>query len=44
MGSTGTTLVGMLTDELDRRGLKRGVAAVSGALGLGAAVIIETLP
>lgn len=44
MGSTGTTLVGMLADELDRRGLKRGVAAVSGALGLGAAVIIETLP
>jgi 3-oxoadipyl-CoA thiolase len=44
MGATGTTLVGMLADELDRRGLKRGVAAVSGALGLGAAVIIETLP
>jgi acetyl-CoA C-acetyltransferase len=44
MGSTGTTLVGMLADELDRRGLKRGIAAVSGALGLGAAVIIETLP
>jgi len=44
MGSTGTTLVGMLADELDRRGLKRGVAAVSGALGLGAAVIIEALP
>jgi acetyl-CoA C-acetyltransferase len=44
MGSTGTTLIGMLADELDRRGLKRGVAAVSGALGLGAAVIIEALP
>jgi len=44
MGATGTTLVGMLADELERRGLKRGVAAVSGALGLGAAVIIERLP
>ena len=44
MGSTGTTLVGMLADELERRGLKHGVAAVSGALGLGAAVIIEVLP
>jgi len=42
MGATGTTLVGMLTDELERRGLKRGVAAVSGALGLGAAVVVET--
>jgi acetyl-CoA C-acetyltransferase len=44
MGATGTILVGMLADELDRRGLRRGVAAVSGALGLGAAVVIETLP
>jgi acetyl-CoA C-acetyltransferase len=44
MGATGTTLVGMLVDELQRRGLKRGVAAVSGALGLGAAVVLETLP
>jgi acetyl-CoA C-acetyltransferase len=44
MGATGTTLVGMLADELGRRGLKRGVAAVSGALGLGAAAVIETLP
>ena len=44
MGATGTTLVGMLVDELERRGLKRGVAAVSGALGLGAAVVLETLP
>ena len=44
MGATGTTLLGMLADELERRGLQRGVAAVSGALGLGAAVVIETLP
>jgi acetyl-CoA C-acetyltransferase len=44
MGATGTTLVGMLLDELARRGLRRGVAAVSGALGLGAAVVIEALP
>jgi acetyl-CoA C-acetyltransferase len=44
MGATGTTLVGMLVDELERRGLRRGVAAVSGALGLGAAVVIEIIP
>jgi len=43
MGATGTTLVGMLVDEMERRGLKRGVAAVSGALGLGAAVVLEML-
>jgi acetyl-CoA C-acetyltransferase len=43
MGATGTTLVGMLVDELERRGLRRGVAAASGALGLGAAAVIETL-
>jgi acetyl-CoA C-acetyltransferase len=43
MGATGTTLVGMLADELARRGQRRGVAAVSGALGLGAAVVIETV-
>jgi len=44
MGATGTTLVGMLVDELERRGLRRGVAAVSGALGLGAAVVLEIVP
>jgi acetyl-CoA C-acetyltransferase len=43
MGATGTNLVGMLLDELERRGAQRGVAAVSGALGLGVAVVIETL-
>jgi len=35
-------LVGMLVDELERGGLRRGVAAVSGALGLGAAVVVES--
>jgi acetyl-CoA C-acetyltransferase len=44
MGATGTTLVGMLVDELERRGLRRGVAAVSGALGLGAAAVVEIVP
>jgi len=44
MGATGTNLVSMLADELERRGLRRGVAAVSGALGLGAAVVIEARP
>jgi acetyl-CoA C-acetyltransferase len=43
MGATGTNLVSMLADELELRGLRRGVAAVSGALGLGAAVVIEAL-
>jgi len=43
MGATGTNLVSMLADELALRGLRRGVAAVSGALGLGAAVVIETI-
>jgi acetyl-CoA C-acetyltransferase len=43
MGATGTTLVGMLADELARRSQRRGVAAVSGALGLGAAVVIESV-
>jgi len=43
MGATGTNLVSMLADELALRGLRRGVAAVSGALGLGAAVVIEAV-
>ena len=37
-------LLGMLVDELERCGLRRGVAAVSGALGLGAAVVVEIVP
>ena len=44
MGATGTTLVGTLIDELQRRGERHGVVAVSGALGLGAAAVIEALP
>jgi len=44
MGATGTTLVGTLIDELQRRGERNGVVAVSGALGLGAAAVIEALP
>jgi hypothetical protein len=43
MGATGTTLVGTLIDELLRRGARHGVVAVSGALGLGAAAVIEAL-
>jgi acetyl-CoA C-acetyltransferase len=44
MGATGTTLIGTLIDELQRRGERHGVVAVSGALGLGAAAVIEALP
>ena len=44
MGATGTTLVGTLIDELLRRRASHGVVAVSGALGLGAAAVIEALP
>jgi len=44
MGATGTTLVGTLIDELQRRGERHGVVAVSGALGLGAAAVVEALP
>jgi acetyl-CoA C-acetyltransferase len=43
MGATGTTLVGTLLDELERQHLRRGLVAVCGALGLGAAAVIERI-
>jgi acetyl-CoA C-acetyltransferase len=43
MGATGTTLLGTLLDELERRGLRRGLVAASGALGLGAAALLEVV-
>jgi acetyl-CoA C-acetyltransferase len=34
-------LLGCVVDELERRGRRYGVAAVSGAAGLGVAVLVE---
>jgi acetyl-CoA C-acetyltransferase len=43
MGATGTSLVGMVLDELERRDQSVGLIAVSGAAGIGAGLIIERL-
>ncbi|TWP48465.1 acetyl-CoA C-acyltransferase [Lentzea tibetensis] len=40
-GATGAILVGQCVDELERRDGRYGVAAVSGAAGLGVAVLVE---
>lgn len=40
-GATGAILVGQCIDELERRAGRYGVAAVSGAAGLGVAVLVE---
>jgi acetyl-CoA C-acetyltransferase len=40
-GATGAILVGQCLDELERRGGRYGIAAVSGAAGLGVAVLVE---
>ncbi len=40
-GATGAILTMGIVDELERRGARRGVAAVSGAAGLGVATLIE---
>jgi acetyl-CoA C-acetyltransferase len=40
-GATGAILVGQCVDELERREGRYGVAAVSGAAGLGVAVLVE---
>jgi acetyl-CoA C-acetyltransferase len=40
-GATGAILLGCAVDELERRGGRYGVAAVSGAAGLGVAVLVE---
>ena len=42
-GATGAILVGSCLEELERRDGRYGVAAVSGAAGLGVAVLIERL-
>lgn len=41
MGATGGNVISILCDELERQSLKRGVVAISGAMGAGAAVLIE---
>lgn len=41
MGATGGNLVSILCDELERRDMCRGVVAISGAMGAGAAALIE---
>jgi acetyl-CoA C-acetyltransferase len=42
-GATGAILVGQCVTELERLGGRYGVAAVSGAAGLGTAVLLERL-
>ena len=42
-GATGAILVGQCIDELEQTGGRYGVAAVSGAAGLGVAVLIERM-
>ncbi|GBU14697.1 acetyl-CoA acetyltransferase [Polaromonas sp.] len=41
MGSTGSSLVGMALDELERRNAKRAVVAICGAAGVAVAMVIE---
>jgi acetyl-CoA C-acetyltransferase len=41
MGATGVNLIGILLDELERRDLATGLIAVSGATGIGGALIVE---
>lgn len=41
MGSTGSTLVGMALDELERRQARRAVVAICGAAGVAVAMVIE---
>ena len=41
MGATGAIMTGTLLDEMDRRNLKSGVVAASGAAGSGSALLIE---
>jgi acetyl-CoA C-acetyltransferase len=41
MGATGAIMAGVLLDELERRDLRRGIVAASGAGGAGSALLIE---
>jgi acetyl-CoA C-acetyltransferase len=41
LGATGAIMLGTLLDEMERRNLRRGIVAASGAAGGGAAMLIE---
>ena len=41
MGATGVNLLGTLIDELERRDLQTGLIAISGAAGVGGALVVE---
>ena len=41
LGANGSVLLGMLVDELERQGLKRGLVALSAEGGMGTSMIIE---
>jgi len=41
LGATGAIMLGTLLDEMERRNVKRGIVAASGAAGGGAAMLIE---
>jgi acetyl-CoA C-acetyltransferase len=43
MGATGAMMLGTLLDELERRGLRRGIVAAAGAAGSGSAMLVERL-
>ncbi len=41
MGATGAIMAGTLLDELERRGLHRGIVSAAGAAGTGSALLVE---
>jgi acetyl-CoA C-acetyltransferase len=43
IGATGSILIGTMLDELERRGLKRGLVTMCAAGGMAPAIIIETV-
>jgi acetyl-CoA C-acetyltransferase len=43
MGSTGSALIGVVLDELERTDQKRAVVALCGAAGLAVAMVIERI-
>ena len=43
IGATGSMLIGTIVDELDRRGLKRGLVTMCAAGGMAPAIIVEML-
>jgi acetyl-CoA C-acetyltransferase len=44
LGATGAMLISCLLDEMDRRDLRLGLAAIAGAMGVATAAVIERLP